>query len=135
MPSVANLIKLGCINANQCIDDEREDDESEEHDVEFLEAREHTSEALEPPEQALELAVQNAVLRPPVHARVDGVPVSEVLRQTAPLAAVLGHVENGIEDLQVREADIAPLPQQQWHNALILYPDEFHLPVPPHCFN
>jgi len=39
----------------QCIDDEREDDESEEHDVEFFEAREHPAEALEPPEQAFDL--------------------------------------------------------------------------------
>jgi len=33
-------------------------------------------------------AVRDAVLRPPVHARVDGVPVAEVFRQAALLAAV-----------------------------------------------
>ena len=86
------------------------------------------------PLQGLEHAVQNAVLRPPVHARVDSVPVSEVLRQATPLAAVLGHLQNGVEYLQVREADIAPLPRQQRRNELVLYPGEFHLPVPPHCF-
>ncbi len=48
------------------------------------------------PLQVLEHAIQDALLRPPVHARVDGVPVAETLRQAAPLAAVLGHVENGM---------------------------------------
>jgi len=48
------------------------------------------------PLQVPEHAVQNPLLRPPVHARVDGVPVAEVLRQAAPLAAVPGHAENGV---------------------------------------
>jgi len=87
------------------------------------------------PLQMPEHAVQNPLLRPPVHACVDGVPVAEVLRQTAPLAAVLGHVENGVEYLQVRETDIAPLPRQQRRNAPVLFWGEFHLPAPPHCSN
>jgi len=49
------------------------------------------------PLQVLEHAGRDAVLRPPVHARVDGVPVAEVLRQATPLAAVLGHVGNGVD--------------------------------------
>jgi len=48
------------------------------------------------PLQVPEHAVRDAVPRPPVHARVDGVPVAEVLRQAAPLAAMPGHVENGV---------------------------------------
>ncbi len=72
-----------------------------------------------------EHAVQNPVLRPPVPARVDGVPVAEVLRQAAPLAAMLGHVENGVEYRQVREADMAPLPRPQRGNALVLCPCKF----------
>ncbi len=73
-----------------------------------------------------EHAVQNPVLRPPVPARVDGGPVAEGLRQAAPLAAVLGHVENGVEYRQGREADLAPRPRPQRGNALVLCPCKFH---------
>ena len=73
-----------------------------------------------------EPAVQNPVLRPPVQARVDGVAVAEGLRPAAPLAAVLGHVENGVEYRQVREADMAPRPRQQRGHALVLCPCQFH---------
>ena len=52
---------LGCVNATQRIDDQREDDESEVHDIKLVEAREHSAEALEPPEQAFHLVA------PPVH--------------------------------------------------------------------
>jgi len=48
------------------------------------------------PLQVPEHAVQDAVPRPPVHARVDGVPVAETLRQATPLAAVPGHAGNGV---------------------------------------
>ena len=44
---------LGRVNATQCIDDQREDDESEIHDIKLVEAREDSAKALESPEQAL----------------------------------------------------------------------------------
>lgn len=44
---------------------------------------------------------------PAVHARVRGVPAAEVLCQSAALAAVLGHPEDGIQDLQVALAGVA----------------------------
>ena len=51
--------------------------------------------------QLLEHAIEHAGLGPTVHACVDRVPVAEPLGQATPLAAVLGHVEDGVQDLQV----------------------------------
>lgn len=44
-------------------------------------------------------AVEHARLGPAAHACVDGVPVAQVRRQAAPLAAVLDRVEHGVERL------------------------------------
>ncbi|GAA4406015.1 hypothetical protein GCM10011450_14550 [Advenella faeciporci] len=46
--------------------------------------------------------IKNTSLCPAVHARVNGVPVPESLGQTAPLAAMLGHIKDGIDYLQIR---------------------------------
>lgn len=62
--------------------------------------------------QLLKGTVEHAQLGPAVHARVDGVPVAETLGQATPLAAVLGDVQDGVEHLQIAQADIAALPRQ-----------------------
>lgn len=62
--------------------------------------------------QLLEGPVQNARLRPATHARVNRVPVAEALGQATPFAAVLGDVQDGIQHLQIREADVAALQRQ-----------------------
>ena len=59
--------------------------------------------------QLLEYSVEHAGLGPAVHPRIDGVPVAKSLGQAAPLAAVFGHEEDGVQDLQVAQADIATL--------------------------
>ena len=51
-------------------------------------------------------------LGPAIHAGVDVVPVAKPLRKTSPLAAMFGHIKNGIEDLQIGEADVATLHRQ-----------------------
>jgi hypothetical protein len=48
---------------------------------------------------------QHARLRPSAHSRLDHVPVSEALGKAAPFAVMLGHVQDGIEYLQIRQAD------------------------------
>jgi hypothetical protein len=53
--------------------------------------------------------VEHPSLGPTMHAGVDRVPVAEPLGHAAPLAAVLGHVQHGIDRLQVNHADIAAL--------------------------
>lgn len=62
--------------------------------------------------QLLEHAIQHPGLGPAVHARVDGVPVAEALGQAAPFAAVLGDVQDGVQHLQVAQADVAALRRQ-----------------------
>ena len=54
-------------------------------------------------------AIQHAALRPPVHARIDGVPVAEPLGEATPLAALLGDIQDRVQDLQIVERDIAAL--------------------------
>jgi hypothetical protein len=62
--------------------------------------------------QALEHPVQHTALGPAIHARVDRVPVAEPLGQATPLAAVLGHVQDGVQHPQIRYADVASLQRQ-----------------------
>jgi len=61
------------------------------------------------PLELLEHPVEHAVPGPAAHPHVDRVPVTEPLRQAAPLAAVLGDVEDGVEHLQVQQTDVSPL--------------------------
>ena len=70
--------------------------------------------------------VENPILGPAIHPGVDGVPVAEPLRYAPPLAALLGDRQDGIEHLQIREADIAPLHGQARRNACVLIFGEFH---------
>ena len=76
--------------------------------------------------QMLEDPVQHPVLRPPVHPRVDGMPVAEPRRQPAPLAAMLGDIQDGVENLPVRQADVAALHRKVRRNAGVLRFREFH---------
>ena len=76
--------------------------------------------------QSLKQSVEYAALGPTVHARVDRVPVAKALWKTAPLAAMFGNVQDGIENLQVRKAYIAPLPRQTTLDLLILSFGDFH---------
>ena len=62
--------------------------------------------------QLFEHAIQHALLRPTIHPCVDRVPVAESRRQAAPLAAVFRHVEDRVEHLQIRQADIPSLLRQ-----------------------
>ena len=44
-------------------------------------------------------AIQHPALRPPIYARIDGVPVAKPRGQTAPFATLLGDVQDGVEDV------------------------------------
>ena len=59
--------------------------------------------------QVFEDPVEHPVLGPTIHAGVDRVPVPKALRQPSPLAPLLGDVQNRVQHLQVRHADIATL--------------------------
>ena len=70
--------------------------------------------------QMLEDPVEHPAPRPPVHPHVDGVPVAEPGQQPSPLAAVRGHVQDSVEHLPVRMADIAALHRKVRGNADVL---------------
>jgi hypothetical protein len=54
-------------------------------------------------------AIQHAALRPPIYARIDRVPVAEPLGETTPFAALLGDIQDRVQDLQSVERDVAAL--------------------------
>jgi len=76
--------------------------------------------------QFCEHAIQQAAPRPPVHPRVDRVPSTEALGQAAPLAAVLSHIKNRIQHLQVRHTYVTPLPGQAMFDLMVLGFSDFH---------
>src|ERR1039458_9602437 len=78
--------------------------------------------------QLLEDPIQHAVLGPAVDAGVDGVPRSEAFGQAAPLAAVLGHIEQGVQQLQVVDLYVAALAGKSGGNMLILRFGDLHAP-------
>ena len=80
------------------------------------------------PLQLLKDAIQHAVLGPAIHAGVDGVPVAKSLRQSAPLAALLGHVQQRVEHWQVANSDVASLARQARCDTKVLCFGDFHTP-------
>ena len=82
--------------------------------------------------QLFEHPIQNATLGPAIHAGIDGVPIAEPLRQTAPFAAVLGDVQDRIEYAQIGEPDVAALYRKTVFDLLVLLFGEFHLRSMPH---
>jgi len=77
--------------------------------------------------QTLEHPIQYASPRPSAHAGIDRVPSAKALGQAAPLAALLGDVQDGVKNLQVREADIPALARQAVLNQAVLGFGEFHV--------
>ena len=51
---------------------------------------------------------------------VRDMPIAQMLRQTAPFAAVLHHKQEGVKQLQIGHADVAALPRQTIRNPLKL---------------
>ena len=45
--------------------------------------------------------VERAVFAPAVHAGVNGVPVTEVFRQSAPFTAVFQNIQNGVDYVEI----------------------------------
>ena len=76
--------------------------------------------------QLFEQSIQNTAFGPAVHTRVDRVPVAKAPWQTAPLATMLGNVQDGIENLKVRKTDVPALPGQTAFDLLVLGFGDFH---------
>lgn len=78
------------------------------------------------PLQLLEDPIQHPALRPATHPCVDGVPVAKARRQSSPFAAMFGHVQDGVEHLQIRQTDVAALHREVWRDAFVLSLSKFH---------
>ena len=79
--------------------------------------------------QLLEHPIHHPHLGPAVHAGVDRVPVAKSLGQAAPLAAVLGHVQYGVQDLQIGKPDVAPLSRKATLDLFVLGRCDFHAQI------
>ena len=77
--------------------------------------------------QLLEYLIENAVLGPAIHPRVDRVPAAETLRQTAPFAALLRDIQHRVQHLQVAQTHIPTLHRQRILDPLILRFCNLHL--------
>ena len=62
--------------------------------------------------QARKHSLKHARFAPAIHARVDRVPVSQASGQSAPFTALLGDMQNGVDDFQIAQAHIAAWPRQ-----------------------
>jgi hypothetical protein len=76
--------------------------------------------------QLRENPIQHPALGPPIHARVNGVPVAEALGQTTPFAALFSDVQDGVQHLQIRQRDIAALDRQTVLDQAVLRVGDFH---------
>ena len=70
-------------------------------------------------------AIQHHALRPPIHARIEGVPVAEPRGQTAPCAPLRGDVHDGVEHVQIVERHVAALRRQTRLDVAILGVGDF----------
>ena len=76
--------------------------------------------------QLLKHRIQHATLGPAIHTGVDGMPWTKAFGQSAPLAAVLGDIEQGVEKLQVRHPYISALTGKTGGNTLVLLRGDLH---------
>jgi hypothetical protein len=76
--------------------------------------------------QLLENSIEHARLRPAIHASVDRMPVTKALGHRSPLAAVLGYVEDRVDDGEILVRHIAALTRQKRLDASELFSGDFH---------
>jgi hypothetical protein len=79
--------------------------------------------------QLLEEPIQHARFSPAIHPQVDRMPVAKPLRQSAPFAAVLRHVEDRVDDHEILMRDVATLARQERFDASKLFSGNFHTAI------
>jgi len=77
--------------------------------------------------QLLENSIQHAALGPPVHPRVNRMPVTKALWQPTPLTSVLGHIQQRIYQLQIAQAYVPTLHRQAIFDSCELLFRDLHL--------
>ena len=89
--------------------------------------------------RSLTTGLQHAGLRPTTEPHVDRVPVAELLRQTAPGAALFRDIEQGIQDSTLGNRQLVPQRRQHRRQPFIPSIGQSHLvtkaapPSPPLC--
>ena len=73
-----------------------------------------------------ENSFQHAVFGPSVHSCVNSVPISVALGKGPPFTPILGHIQNGVEELQVVDGDITSLLRQAVGNQMELFRSYLH---------
>jgi len=76
--------------------------------------------------------IQHTSFGPPIHTRLDGVPITETLGKSTPFAPMLSHVQNRVQDFSVRQADITPLAREVVRNSRKLFFADFHARIIAH---
>lgn len=76
--------------------------------------------------EVFEHPVEDPVLRPAIHPRTDGVPTPKPGWHPPSLAPLLDGIQDGAEDLRVRDAQVASLHRQKRRNAFVLCIGQFH---------
>lgn len=76
--------------------------------------------------QLLKQPIEHTGFSPTIHAGVNRMPIAKPLRQSAPFAAVLGHVENRIDDREILVRDVAALARQEQFDSSKLFGADFH---------
>src|SRR3974390_1066116 len=76
--------------------------------------------------EQFENLIQHALLGPAIHAGINGMPGTETLRQSAPLAAVLSDIEQRVEELQIGDPYVTALTGKTGGNTLILLLGDLH---------
>ena len=75
--------------------------------------------------------LQNTSLGPTVHPRVDGVPITKPFGKGSPLTTLLSDEQNGVQNHEVVDADIAPLNRQKRLNQRKLLASNLHRKIIP----
>ena len=75
--------------------------------------------------QLREQTVKHTSLGPTIHPRVDRMPVTKSLRQRAPLAAVLCHIEDRVNHVEILVRDVAVLTRKMLLDASKLFSVNF----------
>lgn len=70
--------------------------------------------------------VESAVFAPAVHAGVNGVPIPEASRQSAPFTAVFQNIQNGVDYIEIIQRNIAPLRREAAGNPVVLFLCKLH---------
>ena len=78
------------------------------------------------PLESLEDEIQYSVLGPTVHPRIDRMPGSIPLGKPAPLAAMFGNVEDGIDNIEVLVLHVAALGREVAFNPVELLSRYLH---------